>query len=94
MRQVMWIFGAHWITVNVRCESDFQYHEPKYSSDLTVTATKTQMTRRNYPKQNERKRQWEHNRDTLLTKEPETELSALYWYYKLWLGFFNTFSPW
>ena len=60
MCQIMWTIGASWNSVKVKCKSDVQREAPKQSSDLKLTAIKTQLTRRGYPKQNQIERQWDH----------------------------------
>ena len=53
MCQFTWIIGASWISVKVRCKSDVQWAAPKKWRDLIASAIKAQLTRRDYPKQNQ-----------------------------------------
>ena len=58
MRQLIWIIGASCVSVKVRLKSDIQWEAPKQSRDLIATTIKTQLSKRDYPNQNQIERQW------------------------------------
>ena len=66
----MRIFGASWNGVKLRCKCDVQRDAAKQSRDLIATANKAQLTRCNYPNQNQIERQWEHVKTSKTNIQP------------------------